>query len=479
MAQKNNNVFPMTFDDAFYRKMAKQKFKQREYKRAAEYFEKVLELSPDDLEIQIDYAQCLVQLGIAKKAEHLFYDNIIYNRHLEDSFYELSQLNIEVNEPNKAFLFGINYVIVSDDQDYRDELDQMFDVKYQSEEQIELEAQLFVVQILFQYLFSQGRLKDAKNYVLHQPQEVQDHRVVRNLLAMCYLYLGEYDTAKALYEALLQEDSTDIYALCHYTLLLYNTKENEQYQKYLKILNKVVPMNDDESFKLGIVLSYLKQYRASQQLLYPLYKKGKFLSIQMYNALAYNYYYLGEEDESHYYWDKLKQISKVEIGHAPWVIENSKEVFDQHILPLLQSDDSHYRLYGIFLLDQLNGKEIVMTESIWQVLENLNNYEKLYLTYLVQGLTLNKLDFIHRGLLTLYQNELFVSENDLMVAWINQGELIIAEKVDLTDVEPYIGAFIYLYFKNQPRNVTKKQITTWLGITQYKLNKMIEFLLSI
>ena len=432
MAQKNNNVIPMTFDDAFYRKMAKQKFKQREYKRAAEYFEKVLELSPDDLEIQIDYAQCLVQLGIAKKAE-----------------------------------------------DYRDELDQMFDVKYQSEEQIELEAQLFVVQILFQYLFSQGRLKDAKNYVLHQPQEVQDHRVVRNLLAMCYLYLGEYDTAKALYEALLQEDSTDIYALCHYTLLLYNTKENEQYQKYLKILNKVVPMNDDESFKLGIVLSYLKQYRASQQLLYPLYKKGKFLSIQMYNALAYNYYYLGEEDESHYYWDKLKQISKVEIGHAPWVIENSKEVFDQHILPLLQSDDSHYRLYGIFLLDQLNGKEIVMTESIWQVLENLNNYEKLYLTYLVQGLTLNKLDFIHRGLLTLYQNELFVSENDLMVAWINQGELIIAEKVDLTDVEPYIGAFIYLYFKNQPRNVTKKQITTWLGITQYKLNKMIEFLLSI
>ncbi len=74
-------------------------------------------------------------------------------------------------------------------------------MEIRSEEQIELEAQLFVVQILLQYLFSQGRLKDAKNYVLHQPQEVQDHRVVRNLLAMCYLYLGEYDTAKALYRS--------------------------------------------------------------------------------------------------------------------------------------------------------------------------------------------------------------------------------------------------------------------------------------
>lgn len=54
-----------------------------------------------------------------------------------------------------------------------------------------------------------------------------------------------------------------------------------------------------------------------------------------------------------------------------------------------------------FLLNQLNGKEILMTEEIWSILESMNDYEKLYLTYLVQGLTLNKLDFIHRGMLKL------------------------------------------------------------------------------
>ena len=52
----------------------------------------------------------------------------------------------------------------------------------------------------------------------------------------------------------------------------------KQYHKYIKILNKVMPMNEDESFKLGIVLSYLKQYKASQQLLLPLYKKVCFNS---------------------------------------------------------------------------------------------------------------------------------------------------------------------------------------------------------
>ena len=91
---------------------------------------------------------------------------------------------------------------------------------------------------------------------------------------------------------MLAEDNSDVHALCHYTLLLYNTNETEKYHKYIKILNKVMPMNEDESFKLGIVLSYLKQYKASQQLLLPLYKKGKFVSIQMFNALSYNYYYL-------------------------------------------------------------------------------------------------------------------------------------------------------------------------------------------
>ena len=52
-------------------------------------------------------------------------------------------------------------------------------------------------------------------------------------------------------------------------------------------------------------------------------------------------------------------------------------------------------------------KEILMTEEIWSILESMNDYEKLYLTYLVQGLTLNKLDFIHRGMLKLYEMDYF------------------------------------------------------------------------
>ncbi|MDU4625194.1 MAG: hypothetical protein E6Y42_12320, partial [Enterococcus gallinarum] len=59
------------------------------------------------------------------------------------------------------------------------------------ENKIEMEAQLFAVQLLFQYLFAQGRLQEARTYILKQNDDIQSHRVIRNLLAMCYLYLSE------------------------------------------------------------------------------------------------------------------------------------------------------------------------------------------------------------------------------------------------------------------------------------------------
>ena len=107
----------------------------------------------------------------------------------------------------------MNYVILAEDDDYQEELEEMFEVTYNSEEKIEIECQLFAVQLIFQYLFSQGRLPEARNFILNQNEAIQDHRVVRNLLAMCYLYLNEYDTAKVMFERLLNEDNTDVHAL--------------------------------------------------------------------------------------------------------------------------------------------------------------------------------------------------------------------------------------------------------------------------
>ena len=83
-----------------------------------------------------------------------------YHHNVAESYYQLSQLNIKLNEP--AFLFGINYVVLSNDDSFR-RIRKMFEVSYIEENKIEMEAQLFAVQLLFQYLFAQGRFTRSTN----------------------------------------------------------------------------------------------------------------------------------------------------------------------------------------------------------------------------------------------------------------------------------------------------------------------------
>ncbi|MGN5883568.1 tetratricopeptide repeat protein [Staphylococcus simulans] len=476
--EPHKNVIPMTQDASFFKKLADSKLKHRDYHKAAEHYRKVLELSPSDFEALKDYTTALTEIGQGKQVIDHYFDFIAKDAHTADAFYQLSQLFIQLNDPNKAFCFGINYVIISNDEAYRKELEEMFEVVYDDLDKLEQESKVFAVQLIFQHLFARGRLEDARDYITNQDMDVQTHHGTRNLLAMIYLYLDNYDSAREMLKQLLKENQTDVHALCHYTLLLYNTKD-EAYPTYLESLSKVVPMNDDESFKLGIVLSYLKKYQASQKLLYPLYRKGKFISLQLFHALSYNFYFLGNQERSHEFWKKLEDITQGNPGYPPWLMSEKNGYFKTNILPLLMSEDNHERLYGIFLLDQVNEKELLITEEIWSVLEGMGEYEKLYLTYLIKDLKLIKLGFIHRGMLALYENEELKFLKPLFLNWIDRAEGIIEHGYDLDHVEGYTAALVYLYFKSLERPYTKKQVAEWFGVTLYRLNKSINILLEV
>ena len=109
----------------------------------------------------------------------------------------------------------------------------------------------------------------------------------------------------------------------------------------------------------------------------------------------------------------------------------------------------------------------------------MNDYEKLYLTYLIQGLQLNKLDFIHRGMLMLYNIDYLKNNSELFIVWIDKAEAIIAEKADLTHVDDYVAAFVYMYYRSIDMKITKQQVVEWFDITTYRLNKTIDYLISI
>ncbi|ALN75860.1 MULTISPECIES: tetratricopeptide repeat protein [Staphylococcus] len=476
---QHRKIIQLGTDVALYERLAHQKMLQQEYAKAKKYLDKVLELSPDNFDAKQQLATCYVKLRQPKKAEAIYYEALSKDDEIETCLYELSQLNIDLNEPNKAYLFGLRYAFLTQDEDYRDELEHMFEVTLMGDAQLELESELFVAQIIFQYLFGQGRLLDAREYILNQETHIKNHRVMRNLLAMCYLYLNENKEAKAMFETLLEEDASDVHALCHYTLLLYNMNETKQYAHYIKVLNKIIPMNDDQSFKLGTVLSYLKQYEASQQLLLPLHRKGSFQTFQLFHALSFNYYYLGQPSQSEHFWKRLQDFAKATPGVPPWIMDTSETYFNEHIAPLLTSDDGHRRLYGLFLLHQLNGKEVLMTKDVWSILEDMGDYEKLYLSYLIQGLQLRKLNFIHKGMQQIYQISETKDETALFLSWINYAESLLETDVDTDNVNAYTAAVSYLYFNTTNQSMLKSKLSEMFGVSEDKLERALAHLLSI
>ncbi|WP_233709583.1 tetratricopeptide repeat protein [Mammaliicoccus vitulinus] len=207
----------------------------------------------------------------------MMYDQIAKDHFVTDYYFYLSQMFMKTNEPNKAFLFGLRYVTEEDDQDYFEEMIQMFEVKYDNQTVVEEEAERFVIQHIFQYLFSKGKLQEANDFIERQRATMQEDQHIMNLKAMSMLYNNQYEEAEALLQTILEDNPSDIYALCHMTLLLYNTEQMERFKLYLDQLSKLHPINDEESFKLGVVLSYLGKHKPSNQLLVPLLKKHKLL----------------------------------------------------------------------------------------------------------------------------------------------------------------------------------------------------------
>ena len=73
----------------------------------------------------------------------------------------------------------------------------------------------------------------------------------------------------------------------------------------------------------------------------------------------------------------------------------------------------------VFKKAKLGGYDIKDVEDFLVLV--MNDYEKLYLTYLIQGLQLNKLDFIHRGMLMLYNIEYLKNNAELFIVWIDKA----------------------------------------------------------
>ncbi|WP_020007071.1 tetratricopeptide repeat protein, partial [Salinicoccus albus] len=387
----NKKIIPFDRSGEFHFNQGIKKSEQNNKRDALRSFRKAMELEGDNLAYLSQYAYMLAEVGRGVEAEHILINEFIQHQYDAEFYFILSQAYVIMDDPNKAFLFGVQYAKNRPEAGYEAELEKMFDVDISDEHEVEREADRFTGQHIFQHLFMNARIEEALEYLNSMPADIQEEREFRNLKAMALLFLNKYEEAHVLLEQLLKEDQTDMHALSHMTLLYYHTAEEEKYHASLKKMEVVQPLDDDARFKVGLVLNFLKKYERSYELLYPLYKKQSFISFQLLHALSHSSYHMGDMEESKMFWNKMQTFHRVSEAYSPWKKDEAAQKITDLELEYLTDDDAYRRLLGIYRIYNVFPRDAILGHAVWDTIESLDDYEKLYISFLFQGLKLVRL----------------------------------------------------------------------------------------
>lgn len=470
-----NNIISLEQNGEIYYKQGIRKRQQNNKKDALQLLKKAHDKDPKNLDYLTEYVYVLTENGYGNEAEHLIIDAFIKDDYDAEYFYVLSQINIMKHDSNKAFLYGMQYATLRPEKNYEDTLLEMFDVDIEAEEAVEVEAERFVGQQIFQHLFMNAKIEEALDYLSSLPLSLQNERDFRNLKAMAFLFLNKYEEAEVILENLLKNDQTDMHALSHMTLLYYHTDEPQKYESYLKKLEVVEPLDDDARFKVGLVLNFLEKYEHSYKLLFPLYKKQKIMNFQLLHALSFSSFHLEKIDESVIFWNRMQNFHKVDEKFSPWKKQEAVDEILNLEAKYLHDDDQHKRLLALYLISKVQPKEAILGLSIWDRIETLEDYEKLYVTFLFQGLKLVRLGRMHIGLELL--NDASYDDDETLLMWINIFHDLYEKYKEFDDIESYVAGALYLYPAG--RKLTKKSVIETFNTTSYRLNKAIDIIKQI
>lgn len=465
----NSKIIPFEPNGAFHFRQGMKKIEQNKKTEALLSFEKAYDLEPGNLSYMAQYAYLLAEKGNLPLAEKIVIDQYLQHHYDAEFYFIFSQLYMIVGDANKSFLFGMKYSDKFPEEKYDEELEKMFEIDVDETDNIIDEADIFITSHLFQFLFMNARIDDALDLLNSAPIHLQEIKEFRNLKAMGLLFMNRFDEAHSILEQLLEEDKTDMHALSHMTLLYYHTDAREQYEKALQKLEVVQPLNDDDQFKIGLVLNFLKKYERSYELLYPLYKKGLFVTFQLLHALSHAAYELGHEEEARDFWQKMQQFHEVPDIYSPWEKGRAASEITQIQHRYFEDDDLYLRLIGIYHMSRVKPFEAIYGHPIWSAVESLGDLEKIYVSWLYKDVHYKRPETMHHGLNMLYENG-FTSDSELY-EWLLLVTMLydMKEKITVDEIASYVAVTMYLMYGD----VSKKFAQETFGVTRYRFEKAL------
>jgi hypothetical protein len=170
------------------------------------------------------------------------------------------------------------------------------------------------------------------------------------------------------------------------------------------------------------------------------------------------------------FWERMQTFHQVNEMYSPWKRQEAAQRIADLEAFYLKDDDPYVRLLGLYKIYNVVPRDAILGHEVWETIEALEDYEKLYISFLFQGLKLVRLGRMHKGLEAMRRAGYEEEEDQL--AWIETFHALYESKVELEDINAFAAAT--LYFHQRGRKLTKKALVDGFDTTLYRLNKALE-----
>lgn len=490
------NVVSFIPNGEFYYKKALQALNRDQEEKALKYLRRAVELSPDDSLILLQYAIVEMDAGRIDHALELLRKANEIDPNEPEILLFLAEGSAQVGLTEDAKYFAEEYLRLDEMGEYAEEAIDIIDFAASIEENTAPEnsynREAVYLQEKARKLMGQGKLAEAieilENIIIDQP----DYWAAYNNLSLAYFYSGDSEQARALLHEVLQGNYGNLHALCNLTVMAYYEKNDEELQALTEILVKLYPFSFEQRYKLGATLALIGCYQEAYKWLRSIKRQGFEDDPGYYFWLSHAAYFSGFEEEARTTWSKLIEVDPEKMGYEPWAMKhteidaNSIEFNRNFIVEKLESEYRSERLLGIFLAGKSPHQQEILAHPNWIRIDNYSAIEKLYLAYTLDH------DFLDDdGTLKPFLRSVEVAEilykfikpmkmNDtfLFQMWFVLCERALENGYAFKNPNALAAATEYMYKSSRMKNVTKKSIATFYGISPATLTKYVNELIQ-
>ncbi|MGD9677648.1 MAG: tetratricopeptide repeat protein [Vulcanibacillus sp.] len=301
---RKSKIIPMIFDVNFYYSRAMRHLERRDYAKALKYYWKTVDLEPNDPIHYCNIATILAEMGLFRESnELLIYVIDKLDTNLLECYYFIGSNYINLDDLEMGFKYIQRYLDADPNGEYVGEaLDILSYISvevndYNNSDTNNEDKEKFILHSNAKDLLDEGKFLEALDRLKNIVDEYPDFTVARNNLSLAYFYIENYDKAIEQIKAVLDQDLSNVHALCNLTIFYKHLKLTDEHEYLVKILLKLYPYHKEQVYKLATTFAILEEHEMVYMHLSKIVNKGEvfdstflhYCAIAAYNTKRYDY----------------------------------------------------------------------------------------------------------------------------------------------------------------------------------------------